>query len=68
MEEQRFIEFDKVSGELVINLPADSNELRQIVMSRLQEHLNRKDASDVTLEELERVVAHVLLENSIKVD
>jgi len=68
LDEPRFIEFDKVSGELVVSLPAYSDELRQIVMMRLQEHLNKKDARDVTLEELERVVAHVLLENSIKVD
>jgi len=68
MNSQKFIEFDKVSGELVISLPSDSDELRQIVMRRLQEHLNKRDAGDVTLEELERVITQTLLENSIRVD
>jgi hypothetical protein len=65
---QKFIEFDKASGELVISLPSSSDELRQIVMNRLQEHLNKRDGDDVTLEELERVITQTLLENSIRVD
>jgi len=68
MKQTRFVEFDKISGQLVVNLPSDSEELRATVMERIHDFLHSYHVNEKTLDDLETMVTHTLLENSIKVD
>ena len=68
MNKSRFIEFDKESGELVLNLPLDSIEMRRIVFAHLDKYIARGRISESALDEIEHLVTRTLLEDSIKVD
>ena|GEM_PF-2660532 len=68
MSRSRFVEFDKESGELVLNLPSDSIEMRRIVFEHLDKYIARGRISESVLDEIEHLVTRTLLENSIKVD
>lgn len=68
MFKNRFVEFDKSSGQLVLNLPADSVKMRRIIMERLDSYIANGTIDDKTLDEIETVVTQTLLEDSIKVD
>jgi len=64
----RFVELDKSSGEIVVSLPVSSIELRQTVMRELAEYAYKRPFTETTIDELDRIVTHILLENSHKVD
>lgn len=68
MFKNRFVEFDKSSGQLVLNLPADSVEMRRMIMERLDGYIANGTIDDKVLDEIEIVVTQTLLEDSIKVD
>lgn len=68
MNKSRFVEFDKESGELVLNLPLDSIEMRKIVLEHLDKYIARGRISESALDEIEHLVTRTLLEDSIKVD
>lgn len=68
MRENRFVEFDKESGQLTLNLPADSAEMRRIILERLDKCIARGTVDEETLDEIEKLVTQTLLENSIRVD
>jgi hypothetical protein len=64
----RFVEFDTSSGELVIHLPAHSQELRRIVLERLNDRIHEAGHRRPTLDDLEETVTYTLLENAIPID
>jgi hypothetical protein len=68
MSQVRFVEYDKTSGELIVNLPAGSSGLRRTIMRRINGFIQADRINRATLEDIERVVTHALLENSISVD
>ena len=68
MTGNRFVEFNKESGELVLNLPSDSFEIRRIILERLGEYIVRGSIDERALDEIEKLVTLALLEHSIKVD
>ena len=68
MNRSRFVEFDRESGELVLNLPSDSVEMRRIVFEHLDKYIARGRISESALDEIEHLVTRTLLEDSIKVD
>jgi len=68
MNKSRFVEFDKESGQLVLNLPSDSVEMRKIIFDRLDKYIARGRIDESTLDEIEHLVTQTLLEDSIKVD
>jgi hypothetical protein len=68
MNKSRFVEFDRESGELVLNLPSDSIEMRRIVLEHLDKYIARGRISESILDEIEHLVTKTLLEDSIKVD
>jgi hypothetical protein len=68
MGEIRFVEYDRMSGELIVNLPPGSQELRQTIMQRIHRFLHSDHVNKETLDHIEFLVTQVLLENSIKAD
>jgi hypothetical protein len=68
MKESRFVEFDRETGQLVLNLPTSSAEIKRVVLERLDSYIARGTIDESTLDELERLVTQTLLEDSIKVD
>ncbi len=68
MRGSRFVEFDRESGQLILNLPTDCTEMRRIILERLDTYIAQGTVDEATLDEIERLVTQTLLEDSIKVD
>jgi len=64
----KFVEFDKNSGEIVVTLPTESQELRQAVLRELAEYAYHNPFNDTTLDELDKIVTRILLEDSHQID
>ena len=64
MNKGRFVEFDRESGELVLN----HDRLAQQPPEHLDKYIARGRISESALDEIEHLVTRTLLEDSIKVD